>query len=488
MNKQPLLTDFPSTTFATSRRVHQAAIRRKRQEIIKNSPSGYGVVFQDVLPPKILAEIDPTSRQRQFGHIPMLWAWTAQILDGNESCSRGLGYVQSWSAARGLPAPVGGTGAYCRARSRISGDFLREVTCRVNDTMGNALRSEDKWNGFTLKAIDGSSVKLMDTPENQEVFPQPSEQKPGCGFPVMSVSGVLNLSHGGWEDLVVGKLNESDATMALKLLDRIEEGDLLLADRAYCSYRLISEVSARGAHCVMRLHQRREAALDWRKGKRLGPRERLVTWRRPMFSNVAKSMSRTQWEALPEQLELRLIRLDYEDRHRKRKTMTVATTLTDHKSYDGVEVHALYARRWEIELRLRDIKTTLDFEMIKVRTPEMAVKTLAMIRFAYNLLRLLMQRTAIASGLPVGAVSFKGVLDLLGAMHESFRHEAGRPRRRAARLALLLELAGQRAINVRPGRSEPRALKRRPKPFALLTSPRHEFVDIPHRSNYRKAS
>lgn len=456
--------------------------------MIASSPSGYGVVFQDVLPPKILAEIDPTRRQRQFGHIPMLWAWTAQILDGNESCSRGLSYVQSWSAARGLPAPTGGTGAYCRARSRISEDFLDDVTCRVNDAMASRLRAEDKWNGFPLKAIDGSSVKLMDTPENQEVFPQPSEQKPGCGFPVMSVSGLLNLSHGGWDDMVVGKLNDSDATLALKLLDGLEEGDLLLADRAYCSYRLISEVSARGAQCVMRLHQRRESVLDWRKGKRLGPHERLVTWRRPMFSNVAKSMSRRQWEALPEQLEMRLIRLGYEDRQGKRKTMTVATTLTDHKRHDGVEIHALYARRWEIELRLRDIKTTLDFEMLKVRTPEMATKTLAMIRFAYNLLRLLMQRAAIKHGKPVGSVSFKGVLDLLGAMHESFRHEAGRPRRRAHRMALLLELASRKQIDFRPGRSEPRAVKRRPKPFAMLTKPRHEFIEIPHRSNYRKAS
>lgn len=456
--------------------------------MIRNSPSGYGVIFEDVLPPSVLAGIDPTCRQRQFGHVPMLWAWTAQILDGNESCSRGLGYIQSWSVSRGLPAPTGGTGAYCRARLRISDGFVGEVTRRVNDAMASSVRAEDKWNGYTLKAIDGSAVKLMDTPENQAAFPQPSEQKEGCGFPVMSVSGLLNLSHGGWEDLAVGRLTEHDSTLALKHLDHLGDGDLLLADRAYCSYRLISEMRDRKAHCVMRLHQRREGVLDWRKGKRLGPHERLVTWRRPMFSNVAKSMSRDEWEKLPELQELRLIRLGYEDRYGKRRKMTVVTTLTDHEQHDGVELHALYARRWEIELRLRDIKTTLDFEMLKVRTPEMATKTLTMIRFAYNLLRLLIQRAAISSGKPVGAVSFKGVLDLVTAMHEIFRHESGRPRRRSARLGLLLNLASRRRVDVRPGRSEPRAVKRRPKPFALLTSPRREFTEIPHRSNYRKVS
>lgn len=456
--------------------------------MLANSPSGYGVIFGDILPPQVLAGIDPTCRQRQFGHVPMLWAWTAQILDGNESCSRGLGYIQSWSAARGIPVPTGGTGAFCRARSRMSEDFICECARRVGDALEGAVRDEDRWHGFTLKAIDGSSVKLMDTPENQEAFPQPSEQKPGCGFPVMSVSGLLNLSHGGWEEMVVGKLNDSDATLALELLDHLGEGDLLLADRAYCSYRLLCEARERGAHCVMRLHQRRESALDWRKGKRLGGHERLVTWRRPMFSNVSKSMSRAQWEALPEELVLRLIRLSCEDRQGKRRSMTVVTTLTDHRKHDGIELHALYARRWEIELRLRDIKTTLDFEMINARTPAMAVKTLAMIRFAYNLLRWLVQRASIASGRPIALISFKGVLDLIGAMHESFRHEMGRPRRRASRMRLLIELVGGRRIEPRPGRSEPRAVKRRPKPFALLTSPRHEFVEIPHRSNYRKAS
>ena len=488
MNIQPLLTDFPSTTFATSKRVQQAAIRRKRREMIAESPSGYGVIFGDVLPPQTLAEFDPTCRQRQFGHVPMLWAWTAQILDGNEACSRGLGYVQSWSAARGMPAPTVGTGAFCRARSRMSEEFIGKCSRRVDAAMAGAVRDEDRWQGFTLKAIDGSSVKLMDTPENQEAFPQPTEQKPGCGFPVMSVSGLLNLSHGGWEDLVVGKLNDSDATLALGLMDHLGEGDLLLADRAYCSYRLMAGLRERGAHGVMRLHQRRESVLDWRKGKWLGAHERLVTWRRPMFSNVSKSMTRAQWEALPEQLELRLIRLGCEDRQGKRRSMTVATTLTDHRRDDGIELHALYARRWEIELRLRDIKTTLDFEMIRARAPEMAVKTLSMIRFAYNLLRWVIQRAAITSGRPVTTVSFKGALHLLGAMHESFLTEVGKPRRRASRLDMLIELASRRRIEPRPGRSEPRAVKRRPKPFALLTSPRHEFVETPHRSNYRKDS
>jgi hypothetical protein len=168
--------------------------------------------------------------------------------------------------------------------------------------------------------------------------------------------------------------------------------------------------------------------------------------------------------------------------------MTVVTTLTDPTLHDGVELHCLYARRWEIELRLRDIKTTLDFEMLAVKSPAMARKTLAMIRIAYNLMRVLMQRAAREAGEAVGSISFKEALDLTTSIHESFRDCAGKPRRRADELRFLTEMMATRLIDHRPFRREPRAVKRRPKPFPLLNKPRHEFVEIPHRSRYRKVA
>lgn len=485
VKQQPVLTHFPSHVLATSRRRHQAAIRLQRRTLATQSHSGYGVMFEDVLPSSVLCELDPTRRQRHFGHLPGFWAWLAQILEGNASCSKALGFIQSWCAARGLPVPASDTGAYCRARARLDEEFLNSIASRIDAALQARTHSSDLWNGFTVKAIDGSSGKLMDTPANQEAYPQPSVQRPGCGFPVMAVSGLLNLSHGGWEAFVTAPGNAHDLAAGTKLIEHLGEGDLLLADRAYCAYRFISAIRAKGAHAVIRLHQQREAVLDWRKGRKIGPHERLVIWRRPMFSSVSGTLPREEWEALPEEMAVRLIRFNYEDRSGCKRPLTVVTTLTDARC-DGVELHALYVRRWEIELRLRDIKTTLGFEMIAARTPEMAHKTVLMLRIAYNLLRLLMQRAAAQAGQTVGSVSFKGVLDLVTTMHESFRHRAGMPRRRKAHLGLLIEMAACRLIDVRPGRKEPRAVKRRPKPFALLTAPRREFVEIPHRSTYRK--
>jgi hypothetical protein len=488
VKQQPVLTNFPSHVFATARRRFQAEIRRLRESLATESLSGYAVMFDDVLPTSFLRGIDPTRRNRHFGHIPVFWSWIAQVLEANASCSKALGLIQSWCRAQGLPVPSSDTSSYSKARCRVEVGFLEHIDSRVCDALGGGLGETDRWRGFTLKAIDGSSSKLADTEENQEAFPQPSGQKPGCGFPVMGFAGLLNLGHGGWEAIATGPHTAHDLTLAAELTPYLSEGDLLLADRAYCSYAFIAAVRARGAHCVMRLHQRRDSALDWRKGRKLSAYERLVTWRRPYFSTVKKHTTREEWEALPESMEVRLIRLDYEDRSGKRSKMTVVTTLTDAQRHDGVELHALYARRWDIELRLRDIKTTLGFEMINAKSPAMARKTLTIVRIAYNLMRLLMQRGAREAGVPTGAISFKETLDLATSIHESFRSLAGKPRKKAAHMSFLVEMVATRTLDQRPFRHEPRAVKRRPKPFPMLTAPRHEFVEIPHRSSYRKSA
>lgn len=488
MKKQPYLTGFPRTIIATAARRLQAGIRRLRESLTAESLSGYAVMFADILDAGFMRAIDSTRRNRQFGCQPVFWSWLAQILEGNASCTKALALLQTWCHSQGLPVPSSDTSSYCKGRLRLCDVFLGRVAARLGEVLDRGVRDSDRWNGMVLKAIDGSSVKLTDTDANQEAFPQPSTQKKGCGFPVMSIAGLINLSHGGWQAMTTGSGTEHDLTLARLMLDHLSEGDLLLGDRAYCSYAFIAAVRERGAHVVMRLHQQREAALDWKNGRRISRYERIVTWKRPYFASVKAVMTRDEWEALPETMEVRLIRLDFEDRAGKRRKMTVVTTLTDHVRHDGVELHALYARRWEIELRLRDIKTTLGFEMIRARTPAMARKTLLMIRIAYNLMRVLMQRAAREAGEEVGAISFKESLDLATSIHESFRSVAGRPRKRMSHMRFLTGAMAARRIDPRPGRREPRAVKRRPKPYAMLTAPRHEFVEIPHRSRYRKVA
>jgi hypothetical protein len=327
----------------------------------------------------------------------------------------------------------------------------------------------------------------MDTFENQQLYPQPSQQKRGCGFPVMGIVGMLNLSHGGWEGFTTGTWKVHDAKAAQRLLPYVEAGDLILADRGFCSYELAARIQQQGADCLMRLHQARHRKLDWRRGKRISSFERLVTWKKPVKQPKASELSASQWEELPAEITVRYIKTKYMDRAGDCRTLVVATTLLDVEKYDGEKIIALYAQRWQIELKLRDIKTILRLEFLAVKSPEMAHKSLLMIMIAYNLLRTLMQDAAIEGGKPIAEMSFKGTLDLIVSSHPLFRGLYSQRKRENLRREII-GLCATKLIDIRPDRQEPRAVKRRPKPYQLLTAPRRVFREIHHKENYRKAA
>jgi hypothetical protein len=489
VKKEPFLTSFPLSVFATATRKIQAALRSQRERVIRNSISGYALLFESVLAPGFLEAIDPTRRQRSFGHLPVFWAWLAQVLEANASCSKALGLIQSWYQASALTVPSGGTSGYCMARMKLREDFLAQIAHRITNRLGQRIRPIDKWHGLTLKAIDGSSVQLMDTKANQNLYPQPSGQKQGCGFPVMGIHGVVNLSHGGWEGFVTCDSRRHDVRVAPRLLKHVEAEDLLLADRAYCSYELIARITGeRKAHVLMRLHQARHRKLDWRRGKKISPIERLVTWKKPKRCTRSSDLTDEQWDRLPDEITLRYIKLGYENRAGEKSVLIVVTDLLDPEQHEATELSELYARRWEIEVRFRDVKTTLGMEFFSVRTPDMAHKTLQMMIIAYNLMRTLMQQAAHEADEPVHHMSFKGTLDLVTSSHETFRIFAHKPRKRRAHYNALIELCATKTIDIRPFRQEPRVRKRRPKNYQLLTESRHVFQEIPHREGYRKAA
>jgi hypothetical protein len=485
VTKQPVLTGFPTTTFATAKRCLQACVKQFRENVIRDSLSGYAEIFAEVLPSEFLTSIDPTQRQRSFGHIPVFWAWLAQILEANASCQKALGLLQIWYQAAKLPVPKSGTGGYCQGRVRLSVAFLEQIHHRVLKTLHRRIRPEDRYRGLRIKAIDGSSLQLMDTPANQKTYPQPSTQKPGCGFPVMGITGILDLGHGGWEAIECSDYRDHDARVAQRMIHHIGEGDLLLGDRAYCSYQLIASVRQQGGHVLMRLHQGRHRKLDWRSGQRVSAIARIVLWTKP---NKSKSCELTdeQWDELPEEMELRLIKTSFKDRTGRKRELVVVTTLLDQSESDDLELIELYARRWDIELKLRDLKTTLGLEFLDVRSPQMARKTVLMMMIANNLIRTVMQESAQEAGRPVWQLSFQGILGLTLAASPGFRSLAKRPETRSRHYRKFIGICATKLIDVRPFRREPRAVKRRPKSHAYLTKPRGIYREIPHRENHRK--
>ncbi len=197
---------------------------------------------------------------------------------------------------------------------------------------------------------------------------------------------------------------------------------------------------------------------------------------------------RLEWEALPEEITVRYIKMGYEDRSGEKRVMVVVTTLLDPEEHEATEVIDLYARRWDIELKFRDVKTTLKMEEFAVKSPAMAHKTLLMMMISYNQLRSLMQRGAAVADKPLAEMSLQGTLDAVNTSHPLFRGLGLHHRKRARRREEVIATCAAKVVDVRPFRREPRALKRRPKPFQYLTAARHVFREIPHKESYKKAA
>lgn len=278
-----------------------------------------------------------------------------------------------------------------------------------------------------------------------------------------------------------------DLRVAPRLLDQLEESALLLADRAYCSYEFIAKVTLeRKGHVLMRLHQSRHRKLDWQAGKKISPIERIVTWKKPQRRPGRNKISDEQWEDLPDEITLRYIRIGYENRMGEKAALVVVTDLLGADRFEATELASLYARRWEIELKLRDVRTTLGMEAFAVKTPDMAHKILRMMMIAYNLIRIIMQHATQADNRKIHHMSFKGTLDLITSSHESFRALVSKPRLSRKLHLSIIALCTTKVLDIVPHRHEPRAKKRRPKNYQILTKPRHIFREDPNRESQRK--
>lgn len=367
--------------------------------------------------------------------------------------------VQHWRQQQGNRPPGADTSSYCKARQRLPQKLLDGVHRHLVSTLNRQMPSQWLWHGRVAKAIDGSSVQLPDTPQNQRALPQPPTQRKGCGFPVMQFGAIHSLYTGAWGHLVLSAMDYGDHTLLDAAFDHLAPGDVLVAVRAFCSYEMAA-----------RLHQARK--LDGSQVKKVVPDQQIVIWTRPRQQSALSRLGAAEWERLPEKIEVRLIRVRGEGREAGARPIFLATTLLDTEGYSAGDIADIYCQRWEIELRLRDLKTTMGMELLRTKTPEMARKEVAMIVIAYNALRLLIVQASVRKGVDLWRLSFKGTLQVLAAWGRSF---AGLSYRRETRRKLYRELLAQIAQRTNPhrlGRQETRARKRRSKPYPLLMEPR----------------
>lgn len=473
MKKTNFLPGFPTTLFGSAKRSLQEQIVKERQKLSSCGLSDLGLLFASLLPSEFLQSITFNKRKRVYTEIVVFWAWLAQVLMFNASCSKAVTMIRSWCSTHKLPIPSEGNGAYCTARKRLRLEFLHLIFDHIVTTLQRRIRQEDHWKGLVVKSIDGSSIQLMDTEENQKVYPQPNTQKKGCGFPLMGVSGVLNHAHGGWEGFVSSKHTDHDHKVAHRLMKYFEKGDLALADTAYSSYELIIRFSIKGVFSLMPLHQARKA--DFRKGKKIESNQRIYTWEKPKTQTKRSNLSKEEWNALPKTMKIRIIRFWYTDKDGKQKRKHLVTTLLDHKKYGWEELVSLYLERWDIELRFRDVKTTMGLEELNVKTPEMAKKALAMAMIGCNLIKSVSQEAARLVDASNRHISFKGTQDEITSCCANFRNRIKHRLKCAELYEDIVSLVSDHLLDIRPFRREPRAIKKRPKQFPRLMISRSEW-------------
>jgi len=461
----------------------QAKVNKSLQDL-KGLEDLYAV-FGDLFPEKLL---DPTakganSRRRSLPAAVTFWAFVAQVLSPKTSCREIVHRIEVWWRWANLRSMATLTPqAWCRARQRLSLDTLRLINAQIAWTLERRVtKAEQLLPGREVKIVDGTGISMPDTPENQAVWPQPQGQKPGCGFPVLKLLGLFSLASGALLESVTDRQNVHDGNLFHQLWSRLKRGDVVLADRGFCSYAAMAALLLRGIDTVVRLHQKRDA--DLRRGQRLGPQDRLVVWDKP--KDCPDTMSAEEFALLPEQLTVRLVRTIITAKGFRTRAVTIATTLLDPQAYPADTLRELYARRWNIELHFAQIKTTLKMDVLRCQTPMMIEKELAIHLVCYNFVRALMQKAAHLHDVPLERLSFKGSLDALRHSAQAIHASAKQPRKQAALIDQLLTQIATDPVPRRPGRLEPRARKRRPKNYQLLTHPRHQMKVVAHRESNR---
>jgi hypothetical protein len=409
-------------------------------------------------------------RQRLYTPRVTLWTFLAQIFSADHSCGEAVRRLIATRAARREALPSEDTGAYCKARQRLPEAFFADAARRTAETIQDTAPPPWLWKGRHVKLVDGTTVSMPDTRDNQRAYPQAPTQKPGVGFPIARLVALISLASGAVLDTAIGPYQGKETgepALFRQLWDRLRRGDVVLGDCCYGSYFGLAGLVGRGVDALVRMHQRRH--YDFGLGQLLGAEDHIVGWTKP---DRPAWMSVAEYDALPATLRVRELRLKIGIAGFRVQELVLVTTLLDAGESTAAELGALFRRRWHVELDLRAIKSVMQMDVLRCDTAEMVRKEIWVHLLGYNLVRGLMSEAAAECGCGPRELSFKGALQALRAFAEVME-VVGEGLREQLR-AVLREVIGRARVGDRPDRVEPRAVKRRPKPHDLLNKPRSE--------------
>ena len=417
--------------------------------------------FNVLTGPELFEQVEsllPQHRERLFAPTETLSMFLAQALNADRSCQNAVNEAAVRRMRGALPRCSTHTGAYCRARQRLPMEMTRALARFSGQRVAQRTPVPWRWRGRAVRLVDGTTISLPDTPANQAAYPQSRTQKPGLGFPLCRLVGMVCLGSGAILEAATGRYQGKggdEQSLLRSILHSLQRGDVLLGDAYYATYFLLCTLLERGVDAVFEQHGSRCRSTDFRCGQRLGERDHLIVLHKP---DNPDWMSPADYERAPDTITVREVRTGGK---------TLVTTLLCPKQTSKSALKRLYRNRWHVELDLRNIKTTLGMERLSCQSPAMAIKEIWVYLLAYNLIRLMMSQAALLADRLPRQLSFKHTVQLCRAWNHQTRGAC-----QPSKLQELLVLIAQQRVGDRPGRIEPRAIKRRPKPYPLLTTPR----------------
>ena len=410
-------------------------------------------------------------RDRIYSPCVTLWIFLSQVLSSDHSCRDAVARWLAFRTARGQPPCSTDTGSYCLARQRLPLELVTRLVRQTGADQHRQTPTAWRFHGRPVKLIDGSTVSMPDTAANAAEFGKPSNQRGGGLFPVARLVVLLCLSTGVVLDMACGPYcgkHSGELSLFRGMNYPFETGDILLGDRLFCTYCDIARLRRSGVDVVFRLNAARRA--DFRRGRRLGRDDHVVHWRRP--TQRPEWLSAAEFAALPEELELRELRVRVTVPGFRVQSLVLVTTLLDPQQFSKQDLAELFRQRWHAELDLRSIKTVMQMDVLRCKRPEMVRKEMWVHLLAYNLLRSVMCAAADAHAVPVRELSFKGTMQLLNAFYHLLVTSA--PEHLESLCMRLLNAVHDHRVGDRPNRYEPRKRKRPPKPYAPLKKTRDE--------------
>jgi hypothetical protein len=450
----------------SSRRADRLSAQQEglKQEVQKAATKVNSMVFYELLISRVanrLSELmntfHPEYRERLYSPSVTLAMFLDQVLSDDGSCQDAVTKANRNRLLADHPAASQRNGAYCEARLRLSGELVRLLSNEIAAVLNEHIPESWLWRGRHVKLVDGSTIAMPDTKKNQERYPQHGGQKEGAGNPIARLTAVISLANGSVLDIQFGAYKgkgSGELSLFAKQTDCFVKGDVQISDALYCSYFVMARQLQKGVDFVFEQHGARKTKFS--RGKKLGKRDHVVILKKP--ARRASDMTKEEYDSYPDEISVRETQV---------RSKVIVTSFLNPKEVNRREIGKLFQLRWNVELDLRNIKSTLGMEKLSCKTPDMCEKELRVYMLAYNLIRLLMAEAAVHAGVDPRKLSFKNTVQVWRSLLE--RPElAENPKK----LMALFRMIGQIRVGNRPGRVEPRAIKQRPKPFPRLKTTR----------------